>query len=180
MKLICPSCGAIAGADAWTNDATIREFLGVLVKLPTPVGEIVLNYLSLFRPGARALTWKKALRITGELAALIGPGTVQVQGKVARPCPPRLWAMALEQMVERRETLQLPIKNHNYLKQIAYSLADQEDARGESMRNRAERSGNHRSYEPKGPEPLADDGLLPMEREMLKKGVTPPHLKQEE
>ena len=103
-----------------------------------------------------------------------------MQGKVARPCPAHIWAQALEQMVERRDALQLPIKNHNYLKQIAYTLADQTDAHHEKQRNQSERTGNHRTYVPKGPEPLGDDGLLPMEREMKKHGITPGHLKKDD
>lgn len=133
MKLICPSCGAIASADAWINDELCRATLALVASLPTPLPKTVLGYLSLFRPGKTGLTWKKALRLAEEIARLTACGYVNVQGKVDRPCPPRIWVQAMEQMVEKRITLSLPLKNHNYLRQVAWQLADQEDARSEQQ-----------------------------------------------
>jgi hypothetical protein len=147
MKLICPSCGAVAGADAWENDAAAREMLKAACELPSGLQPVLLGYLSLFRPGKSALSWKKALRVTRDLAALVAAGHVQVQGKVSRPCPVRIWATAIEQMVERRGSLQLPLPNHNYLRQIAWSLADAADARNEQVARSNEVTGHRRDQQ---------------------------------
>ncbi len=152
MKLICPGCGSVASAESWQNDALCRETMLAVATLPAPLPKAVLGYLSLFRPGKRALTWKKAGRLTKELAVLAASGHVQVQGKVARPCPARIWALAMEQMQERRDSLRLPMPNHNYLKQIAWELADREDAGQEKTIRQDEAQGRRSS--PRGVDPL--------------------------
>ena len=134
MKLICPSCGATASAESWINDANCRETLLVISRLASPLPKATLGYISLFRPGQQALTWKKALRLAQEIESLTGKGYVHVQGKVDRPCPPRIWAQAMEQMVERRNSLSLPLpKGHVYLCKVAWDLADQTDAAAEQQ-----------------------------------------------
>ena len=142
MKMTCPSCGAVASADAWENDVIIREAVRFVTSLPDPIPKVILSYLSLFRPGRRALSWKKVLRLSGELATLVAAGHIQVQGKVARTCTPHHWAAGMEQMVDRRQTLSLPLKNHNYLRQVVWQLADQDDAARERTVRQQELSGN--------------------------------------
>ncbi|MEW6595677.1 MAG: hypothetical protein AB1413_12485 [Thermodesulfobacteriota bacterium] len=143
MRLICPGCGLTASAEAWLNDAEARELLLVVAKLPPPLPEAVLPYLGLFRPEQKALAWKKARRVVAELAQLVGSGHVQVQGKPARPCPPRLWAEAMGQMVERRERITPPLPNHNYLRQVAWQLADQADSQAERTRTEQMLAGSY-------------------------------------
>lgn len=142
MKLVCPECGATGSAAMFTNDAEIREVLAAIVKLPAPVVGAILPYLSLFRPESRALSWKKARRLVVELAALVAANSVQIQGKPARPCAAYMWAEAMEAMVARRYRLQLPLKNHNYLKTVAWPIADAADADIERKRNEAEKTGS--------------------------------------
>ncbi|MDR2551420.1 MAG: hypothetical protein LBD10_14615 [Desulfobulbus sp.] len=120
-----------------------RETLQAMIALPAPVAKGMLGYMGLFRPHQRALSWKKAKKIVDDLAALIAPGWVQVQGKPSRPCPPHIWAQAMEQMVGRAD-LQRPLKNHNYLRHVVWQLADQADARQEQTHRRAEVDGTQR------------------------------------
>ena len=136
MKLVCPACGAIVSAEAWLNDELSRKALAAIAVLPDPLPKSVLGYFSLFRASS-SLGWKKVVRLVGEIRELTGRGYVNVQGKVDRPCPPRIWSQAMDQMVERRIGLSLPLKNHNYLRQVAWQLADQEDSQAEKSRNAA-------------------------------------------
>jgi hypothetical protein len=46
--------------------------------------------------------------------------------------------------VRHRPALRLPLENHNYLRRVAYDLADQADRKNETARNRAERTGDRR------------------------------------
>ncbi len=161
MKLVCPSCGLTASAEAWLNDIAARELLLAVVSLPSPLPHAALPYIGLFRPEKQALRWDKAGKIVAALAKEVGPGFVQVQGKVARPCPPRIWAQAMEQMVERRESIRRPLPNHNYLKQVAWQLADEEDAKGEKTLRLREASGGvgrDRQGEQTTPNPLLNQG----------------------
>ncbi len=171
MKLVCPECGATASASSWVNDAEVREVLAAVVKLPGPVAAGCLPYLGLFRPGSRALAWKRARTLVAELSALVSPGHVQIQGKVARPCPPSLWVRAMDEMVARRDRLQLPVKNHNYLRQIAWGLAEAADAAGENRRHQ-DAAAHHLPAARREEE--EDDGLLPIEREMMRRGLAMP------
>jgi len=131
MKLVCPSCGLTASAEAWINDASARDLLLAVASLTHPLPKATLPYLGLFRPEKRALSWDKAGKIVAELVKLAASGHVQAPGKVARPCPPRIWAAAMEQMVDRRDAIRRPLPNHNYLKQVAWQLADEEDGKKE-------------------------------------------------
>jgi len=135
MKMICPGCGAVASAESWLNDATCREALAAISKLPAPLPKVTLGYLSLFRPGKQSLTWKKALRLITEIEALTGKGYVHINGRVDRNCNPGIWAQAMEQMVEHRLALSLPMPNHNYLAKVAYDLADSADYQGEKKKH---------------------------------------------
>jgi hypothetical protein len=137
MKMICPSCGAIASAEIWNNDANCRETLLVISRLPAPLPKAALGYLSLFRPGKQSLTWKKALRLALEIEELTAKGFVHVQGRIDRDCPARIWAQAMEQMVERRTGLTLPLPNHTYLSKVAYDLAEQTNRHTETKKDAA-------------------------------------------
>lgn len=148
MKLTCPSCGAIASLDAWDNDARWRELLQVASSLPAPLPPAVLGYFSLFRPAKSALTVKKALRLAGEIKGMVETGHIQVQGKVARNSTPAQWANGMEQMVERRGALSLPLKNHNYLRQIVWQLADDADRAREAAIRNNELAGNRQTRDP--------------------------------
>lgn len=143
---VCQRCGTILPLEMFLTDAIYRECLVLMVKLPQELA-VVIPYLSLFRPASgQAVAAKKLRRLLSELADLVALGHVQVQGKPARPCPPRIWAAAMEQMSERRDKLNLPMPNHKYLRDVAWTLADQADAGAERDRNQQERSGNLRSY----------------------------------
>ncbi len=159
MKLICPGCGAIASAESWTNDANCRETLLIISRLPSPLPKSTLGYISLFRPGKQSLTWKKALRLVQELEELAGKGYVHVQGRVDRNCSAAIWSRAMEQMVEQRAGLKLPMPNHNYLAKVAYDLADTADCQHEKKKQSA--AQQHR---PQPDRSVADPACDPFER----------------
>ena len=141
MKLTCPCCGAVASVEAWQNDLEARAVLASAIKLDEPIPRQLLPYLGLFRPKERALSWKRAARLIMELSALVATGHVHVHGRPDRPCPPSVWAMAMEQMAERGESISRPMTNHNYLRQVAWQLADKLDADIEARQYREERDG---------------------------------------
>lgn len=145
MKLVCPACGAIASAESWINDANCRETLAIISRLPAPLPKTTLAYLSLFRAGKRALTWKKALRLAGEVEALTSKGFISVRGRIDRNCPPRIWAAAMEQMVEQRGSLTLPLGSHRYMIKVAYDMAQKIDHTEETAQRKREITGTGRT-----------------------------------
>ena len=165
MKLTCPSCGATASAEAWENDVEARKTIQAIIALPREVAIESMFYLGLFRPQQRSLSWRVALRIVQDLAALVAAGYVQVQGKPARPCPASIWAQGMRQMVEQRGTLTRPMKNHNYLRQIAWQLAEKLDADLEHRRVREDHGGTPRAHH--GQEPREEVVLSEAEKQTL-------------
>lgn len=160
MNGICQTCGTVAPIEWFLSEAEHRQICAILVELPKDVQTVVFHYLGLFRPvTGRAIQAKKATRLLTELRQLVIAGHVQIDHKVARPCPPRTWAMAIEKMVEQRDRLNLPMPNHNYLQKIAYDLADQADYQTEKKQHT---TAQHRRPQPD--RSAADPLLDPMEK----------------
>lgn len=156
MRLICPSCGAIASAEAWQNETTVRQFLGVLEKLPGVVRDRALPYLGLFRSGRKTgLSWPRALRVLSGLVDLVEPGTVHWDGGETRPCPPAVWAAALDALLARRPT---DLENHNYLRRVAWDKAEQLASLEERSK---EYASSHRQHADPGPETVNDAPMTP-------------------
>lgn len=137
MKLVCPSCGATASAESWTNDAAIRYTIEALIQLPGPVLRVSLAYLGLFRQGTKALPWRRALTIARSLKELVEPGTVHWQGGETRPCNAAIWAQAMEATLASNPT---GLRNHNYLRKTAWEMsatlaAEMENKREEKKRH---------------------------------------------
>lgn len=173
MRLCCPGCGLVASTEAWGNDAAARDALAAVAGLPAPLPGVLPSYLSLFRPEKSALGWAKALRLTRDLAALVGRGHVQIGAKVARPCPPAIWAAAIDDMLGRRERLERPMKNHKYLCLVAYGLAVAADAQAEQKQHEQQRQHPTR---PEGPTEEVDyTKLTALERSFLPQRLREKH-----
>jgi len=145
LVLVCPGCGGHYSADAWFNDPFARKALGIVSILPRPVAVCALPYLSLFRApdGARGITWRRACTVLSDLQNLVQTGYVQWKQLPARPATPAVWAEAMEHMIARPATLDLPLTNHNLLRKIVYDNANAADRKNETARNSAERRGQY-------------------------------------
>jgi len=65
-------------------------------------------------------------------------------------------------MLDRRERITRPLKNHNYLRDVAYTIAEREDAAVEKRTVTAERSGSLVTRPGGGdPEAVTFEGLNP-------------------
>ena len=162
MRLVCPSCGAIASLEAWTNDENVRFCVNVVCMLPQPLASYVPQYLSLFRDygSKRGLSWPKVKRVLMELTALLETGEIKWKNKAPRPNSARAWALAMERVIENPPR-SLPLKSHGYLRAIAYEMADEID-REKEIRRELERG---RPYKRKS------DSRPVMSREEVKKAM---------
>lgn len=175
MRLICPCCGALVSAEAFRNETTVRQFIGVLEQLPGRVRDLALPYLGLFRRaggrdagacGSRGLAWPRALRILADLKALVEPGTVHWEGGEERPCPPHVWAAALDAVLARRPKA---LENHNYLRRVAWEEAEKLAAHVERGREQQRRQGGPRGEEAvEWREGGADPDADPADRELTR------------
>lgn len=140
MRIVCPSCGALASAEAWMNDSIIRNFFEVVLNLPAPVQIRTLHYLGLFRQGGKALPWRRALTLAKSLRDLTEQETVHWQGGEIRPITAEIWGRAMETTIASGPK---GLKNHNYLRHVAWEMAAElatktEEAREVARRKRAQ------------------------------------------
>jgi len=146
LKLVCPACGAHASAEAWENDTEARRALDVARGLPKGA----LAYVGMFRkPGGGGVRWTTARKRLQELVRMVNSGWIQVDKNPARQASVSVWKEAIARMLDNPPR-RLPLKNHRYLMQVVYDIADSSDREAEVTRNRAERQGNPRKPETGG------------------------------
>lgn len=155
MQISCPVCHARYALEAALTDAAAREAVALALKLPAPLGELLLGYIGLFRPTKRSLSWSRVTKLLTELQSMIKAGEIERNGR-AWAAPQAHWQAALEQMLTRRDKLSLPLANHGYLLEILAGMANKAEGRAEAEdierkrqpaahRPAGERSGTTRS-----------------------------------
>ncbi|MFZ5529545.1 MAG: hypothetical protein ACOY4U_00605, partial [Pseudomonadota bacterium] len=131
MKLTCQACGAVISLDAAVgcdaaSAALIRAF-GL-----SPLGKLLIQYLGLFRPAKRQLTFDRVESLLGELLPMIETGRIERSGRVWA-APHESWRAALEEILAKRDKLTLPLKSHGYLLEIIAGHANKAEAREEKQ-----------------------------------------------
>lgn len=174
MKLICPACGATASTEAWSNDGVARDAVLAIAALPAPMHLSTLRYIALFRPAKSALSWSKALRLSKEVGDLAKAGYVSIQGQPDKDCPARIWAEAMDSMVERQNQIKRPLKSHSYLRQVAHGLATEYVKKTEEVKESTALTRTRHSAEPVNMADMIND-LTPAERDKLPKFIRERH-----
>lgn len=133
MKLACPSCGALMSLDVVVAHDGAREAVQIALQLPAPLGKLLIQYLTLFRPAKRQLTLDRVADILSELLPMIIAGRIRRDGKdfaVAQV----IWAAGLTEIMTRHKAkpLKTPLKSHGYLFEILISLAGSAEAKLEA------------------------------------------------
>lgn len=154
MRLTCPCCGATNSLEALLTDAAARQAIAAALALPG-LGDRLVRYLGLFRPQGRGLTWDRVARLLEELNTALAAGQIERHGQVW-PAPLDYWKLALDQILDARPTLTLPLKSHGYLYEILVGLsrkateasAARQEADAERARARARAGDRHGSLQP--------------------------------
>lgn len=160
MRLTCPCCGAVASLEALLTDRAAREAVGVALAFPAGLGDRLLRYLGLFRSQGRALGWDRVARLLNELNEAVSARQVERNGQVWA-APLEAWQVALDQILDSRPTLILPLKSHGYLYEILAGLArkagEQRAARAEIADERARARQGDRQGGPQSAAVLAQN-----------------------
>ncbi|NCC91713.1 MAG: hypothetical protein EOM10_00290 [Opitutae bacterium] len=145
MKATCPHCGCHASLEAFLQDADAKRAVVAAGALPGELPRLVWSYLGLFRrPDAgRAMAWRRAATLLGDLAALANEPEAQWKGQRVVPNAPRFWAEAIQLLLDRDAAgkLDRPLENHNYLRAVAYEIAEKAWHQGNVVR---EKEAQHR------------------------------------
>lgn len=148
MRLTCPCCGASYGLEVLLADRSAREAVAAALALPASLGERLLRYIGLFRPRERALSWDRAARLLSELQDAVNAAQIDRNGRVY-PAPVDYWKQAIDQMLDSRDRLVLPLKSHGYLYEIIVGMSqrmeEQRAARQEVASERAKAREGTRS-----------------------------------
>jgi hypothetical protein len=129
VQLICPRCDAEYPIEEGIKDALARKAVVSALRL-TPIGELLIAYISLFKPPKRALSTVRWAKLVQELVPMVKSGKIERNGR-AWPAPQAYWQQAIEQMLATRDQLTLPLKTHGYLLTIISSYADKTESKAE-------------------------------------------------
>ena len=155
MRATCPECGAIGHVAAFFADDDGKRLMVAVLDLPAELHRPVLSYLGLFKPPKNALSSPRATRLVAGLKELVDAGSVcrDERGDARRTTTAAMWAEGIEQMLNGRGTLTLPLANHNYLRAVVFTIADTTEARAEQKVEQTRQAGRHRTDNPTKREP---------------------------
>ncbi len=138
MKLKCPACRSVAGADAWAAEVDVEAVLDMCAKLPTEVSRRVLAYLALFRPlSGRPMAWSTVRNHLIGIKYLIDQPSLSWGKGPARANNPLAWAAAMDRAISHPPS-DLPLKSHNYLRKVAHAIAGEIERNKDALRIEAE------------------------------------------
>jgi hypothetical protein len=149
VRLTCPCCGASYGLEVLLADRSAREAVAAALGLPAGLGERLLRYLGLFRPRERALSWDRAARLLGELNEAVSAAQIERDGRT-HPAPVEYWKAAIDQMLDNRDKLSLPLKSHGYLYEIIAGLGQRAGEKRAARQEVAEERERAREGERQG------------------------------
>ena len=147
MQATCPHCAWSGEIEAFFADDDGKRLAAVVAEMPPECARAVLAYLRLFKPAKTGLRMARAVKLAGEVAALVAAGSVckDERAGVRRPASPAMWAQGIEQMLAQRDRLTLPLDTHGYLRAVVFGIADSADAVVERQRHADAQVGKHLS-----------------------------------
>ena len=131
MRLTCPACGGMMSLDVLLGNEGAREAIMLALQLPSPLGKMLIQYVALFRPATRQLSFDRVANLLGELQPMIESAKIERHGRIW-PAPYDYWKTALEDILAKRDKLQLPLKSHGYLLEIITGYANKAEAKQEA------------------------------------------------
>jgi len=140
MKTSCPACGAVFSLDTLLGNDGAREAVMAALAMPAPLGKLMVQYLGLFRPAKRQLSFDRVANLLNELLPMIAEAKIERDGRIWS-APQDYWKQALEEMLAKRDKLTLPLKSHGYLLTIIEGYSNKAEARQESQ-NEARKGGH--------------------------------------
>lgn len=139
MKMVCPHCQADFDMLLGIQDLAARQAVQRAFSL-TPLGDVLIQYVQLFKPAKQALKMTMLVRILDELLPHIQAGKINAGGGV-QAAPHDYWRSAIETMLASRDKLTLPLKSHGYLFQIIAGMGNKAAAAAEKQQEQGRKYG---------------------------------------
>jgi hypothetical protein len=144
MQLCCPVCSTEFPLEAGLADVDAKRLAALLAETEPALARALFAYLRLHKPAKTALRATRALKLLQEVLDLVGANTV-TRDRRTQATTPAMWITAIEQMVNSREKLRLPLSGHGYLLEVVAGVADQAAADAERRAEEDKRLGRHRN-----------------------------------
>lgn len=132
MKLSCPACGALSSLDALVSHEGARAAIYIALQIPAPLGKLLVQYLGLFRPANRPLSFSRVADLLAGLLPMIEAARIERNGRTWS-APQDYWKQALEEMLAKRDNLTLPLKSHGYLLAIIEGYGQKAEGKQEAQ-----------------------------------------------
>ena len=137
----------------------------------TPIGKLLLAYVQLFKPKKHALSMGKVVKILDQLIPMIQESKIEFDGRIW-PAPQAYWEQAIEQMIDTREKLRLPLRDHNYLLTIISGRADKDEGKVEKQTEARKQGGvTSRQQEPEPKTKKMPDEVKEQLNQFLNKSI---------
>lgn len=133
MKMTCPACGSLSSLDALLGNEGAREAVMAALAMPAPLGKLMVQYLGLFRPAQRQLSFDRVANLLNELLPMVAAARIERNGRTWS-APQDYWSMALTEMLAKRDNLTLPLKSHGYLLAIIEGYSQKAEGKQEGQR----------------------------------------------
>lgn len=133
MKMTCPACGSLSSLDALLGNEGAREAVMAALAMPAPLGKLMVQYLGLFRPAQRQLSFDRVANLLNELLPMVAAARIERSGRTWS-APQDYWSMALTEMIAKRDNLTLPLKSHGYLLAIIEGYGQKAEGKQEGQR----------------------------------------------
>lgn len=119
-EITCPNCGTAMPLEVAIGHQGARDALIALANLHPSASRLqmlALRYVGLFAPARQKMRLDRVAAVLAELQALLSTGQVEWDGiTYAAPLP--YWMDAIEAMLARQGEMELPLRNHNYLRKV--------------------------------------------------------------
>lgn len=134
MKLKCPACGALASLDVLITAEGAREAVLMALQFPAPLGKRLIQYLALFRPATRDLSFDRVASLLNEILPDIQAGKIKRAGREWNLLQD-YWLLGIDTVLAARDAgrLTLPLKGHGYLYEVLVGIADKAEGRKEAQ-----------------------------------------------
>jgi len=150
----CPACSAAMSLEALLGHQGARDALLALSCLHASTQRLqrtALRYVGLFAPAKQVMRMDRVATLLEELGKLIATGRVEHKGR-SWVAPVDYWIAGMEDMLDRRDTLSLPLKSHGYLKTIVANYGDRSEAQAE----------RHKEAQLRGDTPVGNASPVPI------------------
>ena len=139
MNLVCPICQSEYPLAAAMNDVAARQAVVKAFSL-TQMGDRLIAYVALFKPAKQALSMVRLAKLLDSLVDQVKAGQIKKNGNTYA-APQQYWMQAIDQMLGNRQTLSLPLKNHNYLIAIIANMGEKVEAKKEADAEKGRQHG---------------------------------------